>query len=101
MRIRLRGEASTILYPSMYPSLSRILASSTLRVDVGMSTCTCFARSALRTRVRKSAIGSVMFSLSPGRLGDPGQGALEGQFPEAQAAEPELAVNGARPAALG
>src|SRR5437773_2388069 len=51
-------------------------------------------------RVRKSAIGSVMCSLSPGRLRDAGQAALEGELAETEPAEAELAVDGARPAAL-
>ena len=53
-------------------------------------------------RVRKSAIGSVMFSLSesPGGLRHAGKGPLERELAEAEPAEPELAVDRACPAAL-
>src|SRR5436190_4123815 len=72
-----------------------------------MATVSLLARAALRTRVRKSATGSVMAmprSLLPARLGHPGDEALVGQLAEADPAHAELAEHRARaptPAAPG
>src|SRR4051794_23343419 len=79
-------------------------ASSPLSLDAGTSTVSWAARMALRTRVRKSAIGSVMdmaLRLLPGRLRHPGDLAVVGELAKADAAHPELAVHRARPAAAG
>src|ERR1700688_3373260 len=76
-----------------------------------MSTVSCAAWIALRTRVKKSAIGSVIDMVArfrrsfvgplPGRLRHPGDLAVVGQLAKADAAQPELAVHRARtPAAV-
>src|SRR5206468_5994123 len=83
----------------MKPSLLRISARRSLIRDDGMSTFSCSARLALRTRVRKSAIGSLLMAASPARLQDARHLALEGQLAETQAAQLELAQIAARPAA--
>src|SRR4051794_33915179 len=63
----------------------------------GISTVSCAAMIPLRIRVRKSAIGSVIdMRRSPARLGHPGDEAVVGELAQADAAEPELAVDGAR-----
>src|SRR5437763_7887930 len=77
-------------------------ANSRFCLDAGMSTVSCAARIALRTRVRKSAIGSVidMSACSsaplPGRLRHPGDLTVVRQLAKADAAHPELAIHGAR-----
>src|SRR5580704_14660303 len=88
-------------------------ASSPLSLDAGTSTVSCAAWIALRTRVRKSAIGSVidMFSCAlgswlswrqlPGGLRHPGDLTVVGEVAKADAAHAELLVNRARPAATG
>src|SRR5262249_57281767 len=53
---------------------------------------------------RKSAIGSVIdmaTGLLPGGLGHPGDLAVVGEFAQADATHPELAIHRARPAATG
>src|SRR6187401_1330004 len=57
---------------------------------------------ALRMRVRRSAIGSVIIArfLLPARLDEPGDQALQGKVAHADAAKLEAAVNAARTAAL-
>src|SRR3954449_11531190 len=67
-----------------------------------MSAVSWAAWMALRIRVRKSAIGSVMASFEgvlPAALGHPGDEAAVGQLPQADPAQAELAVDGARAAA--
>src|SRR5262249_55998791 len=81
----------------MKPSLLRISAIRSLRRDDGMSTFSCSARLALRTRVRKSAMGSLLMVASPARLHDTRHLALERELPEAQTAHLELAQVAARP----
>src|SRR3712207_4581965 len=55
---------------------------------------------ALRMRVRKSAMGSVMdMVVLPAALGHPGDEPLVGQLPQANAADAELAVHRAGTAA--
>src|SRR5258706_11862413 len=69
-------------------------ASSTLKREDGTSVFSCRAASALRTRARRSATGSVdtlISSLSPRRLADAGDVPAEGQVAEADAAHAELA----------
>src|SRR5206468_10970903 len=76
----------------MKPSSFRISAIRTLSREAGMSTFSCSARLALRIRVSRSAIGSVidMVAPSPARLHDARHLALERQFPEAEAAQLEF-----------
>src|SRR5438067_11253949 len=80
-------------------------ASSRFRREAGMRTSWRWACRPLRTRVRKSATGSVMLmeisvcSLSPARLGHAGYEAFVRELAQADAAEAELAVHGASPAA--
>src|SRR6476620_5833295 len=65
-----------------------------------MRTSSCIAVLALRMRVSMSAMGSVSIgSSSPARLGQPGDLARVGHLPQADAAQPELAVDRTRPAA--
>src|SRR4051794_8174525 len=68
-----------------------------------MSAVSWAAWIALRIRVRKSAIGSVMGVVRngalPAALGHPGDEATVGQLPQADPAQAELAVDGARAAA--
>src|ERR671933_528424 len=68
-------------------------AISALNFDAGICTSSWSATSAFRTRVRKSAIGSVCIDLGalPARLREPGDHALVGDLAEADAAQPELA----------
>src|SRR5215213_3626414 len=80
----------------MYPCSARMRAISRLRFDDGISTVSCAAMMPLRIRVRKSAIGSVIDMRSPARLGHARDEAVVRQLAQAQAAEPELAVHGAR-----
>src|ERR1700709_1782906 len=86
----------------MYPCSVRIRASSRLNRLEGISTVSCAAMMPLRIRVRKSAMGSVIDIVPPAlpaRLRHAGDVAVVSQLPQADAAEAELAVDGARPAA--
>src|SRR6059058_4534460 len=77
-------------------------AISTLSFEFGISARSCSALLALRMRVSMSATGSVSMVASlllPGALGHARDDALVGELPQADAAEPELLVHGARPAA--
>src|SRR4051812_2682275 len=74
-------------------------AISRLRPDDGMSTVSWAAVMALRIRVRKSAIGSVIDMGLPAALRHPGDEALVGQLAQADPADAELAVHGAGAAA--
>src|ERR671929_1507623 len=65
------------------------------RLD-GISTVSWAARIALRMRVRKSAMGSVIDMRSPARLGHAGDEPLVGQLAQADPAQAELAVDRAR-----
>src|SRR2546425_8314677 len=73
----------------------------TFSFEAGISTFSCSARLALRMRVRRSATGSLIMvsALLPARLDHARDLALEGQFPEADAAGLELPQVPARPAA--
>src|SRR6266571_1655429 len=82
----------------MNPSSFRISAMRTLSREEGMSTFSCSARLALRTRVSMSAIGSLRMAL-PARLHDARNLALERQLAEAEPAHLELPEVGARAAA--
>src|SRR5882672_11607283 len=82
----------------MNPSSFRISAIRTLSREDGMSTFSCSARLALRTRVSMSAIGSLRIPL-PARLQDARNLALERQLAEAEPAHLELPEVAARTAA--
>src|ERR671926_1171163 len=88
----------------MYPCSRRIRAISILSLLAGISTVSCDAWMALRTRVRKSATGSVMDMRSgglllPAALGHAGDVAVVRELAQADPAQAELAVDGARAAA--
>src|SRR4051794_31468693 len=84
----------------MYPSsLSRRAISSLIR-EFGISTWSWRARFAFRMRLNMSAIGSVSTCfLLPTALGHAGNRALVRELAQADPAEAELAVDGARSAA--
>src|SRR5918997_4974073 len=64
--------------------------------EAGISTSSCAAWMPLRIRVRKSAMGSVIDMRSPARLRHAGDLALVGELAQADAAQPELAVDRTR-----
>src|SRR3954452_22920398 len=74
-------------------------ASSTLSFDDGTSTVSWAAVMPLRMRVRKSATGSVIDIRSPTRLRHARDHAVVREFAQADPAQAELPVHGARPAA--
>src|SRR6476659_11220763 len=80
----------------MNPSSLRSFAISTFSLETGTSSRSCLAIWALRIRVNRSAIGSVMLILwsprLPTRLDDARQITLQRQVPQMDAAEAELAV---------
>src|SRR3954451_22124187 len=71
-------------------------ATSTLSFEDGTSTVSCAAVMPLRMRVRKSAMGSVIDMRSPTRLRHAGDVAVVRELAQADPAEAELAVDGAR-----
>src|SRR5271167_3677202 len=75
-------------------------ASASLSFELGIRTVSCMATFALRTRVSMSAMGSVMVMdgplLSPAGLRDAGHLAGVHELPQADATEPELAVDRSR-----
>src|SRR6195952_4012070 len=74
---------------------------SSFTVDVGISTVVCAARMPLRTRVRRSAMGSEKALKGlPGRLGHAGNHAAVSELTQADPADAELAVDSARAATL-
>src|SRR5918997_1941025 len=75
-------------------------AISCLSLDDGISTVSCAAMIPLRMRVRKSAIGSVIDMRSPARLRHAGDVALVRELAQADPAQAELLVDGARAAAV-
>src|SRR5215467_5111163 len=86
----------------MNPSSLRISVIRTLSLEDGMSTFSCSARLALRMRVSRSAIGSLIDMVVrplPAGLDHARHLALEGELPEAEPAELELSEVAARPAA--
>src|SRR4051794_6089813 len=84
----------------MYPSSLSRRAISTFSFEAGIDVVSCSALLALRMRVSMSATGSVStVVLLPRALRHAGDDALVGELPQADAAEPELLVDGARPAA--
>src|ERR1700730_8268695 len=77
----------------MKPSSLRISVIRTLSLEDGMSTFSCSARLALRMRVRRSAIGSLIDMARlplPAGLDHARHFAFEGELPEAEPAELEL-----------
>src|ERR1700722_15052236 len=86
----------------MKPSRSRIAASASFSLEPGIFTVSNCALFALRRRVSMSAIGSVIVIVSPpspAGLGHAGDLALVHHEAQADPAEPELLVDGARPPA--
>src|SRR5688500_9058243 len=85
----------------MKPSSLRTLAIAILILEVGIDTESCFAVTALLSRVSMSAIGSVISRTSelPARLRDAWDLALERQLAEADPAHREHTHEAARPAA--
>src|SRR5919107_3591473 len=71
-------------------------AISAFRRELGITTSSCAAWMPLRIRVRKSAIGSVIDMRSPARLRHAGDEALVRELAQADAAQPELAVQRTR-----
>src|SRR5215213_5518008 len=71
-------------------------AISRLRLLDGMITVSCAAWIPLRMRVRKSAMGSVIDMRSPARLRHAGDVAVVRELAQADPAQAELAVDGAR-----
>src|SRR3954454_19411870 len=71
-------------------------ATSTLSFDDGTSTVSCAAVMPLRIRVRKSAMGSVIDMRLPARLRHAGDVPVVRELAEADPAQAELAVDGAR-----
>src|SRR3954447_4268460 len=74
-------------------------AISRLSLLEGISTSSCAAVMPLRTRVRKSAMGSVIDMRLPAALGHPGDVAVVRELAQADAAHAELLVDGPRAAA--
>src|ERR1044072_9408471 len=73
-------------------------ASSFFSFEEGIGTTSFDACAPLRTRVRKSAMGSVIDMRSPRALGHAREVAVVREVAQADAAQPELAEHGARPA---
>src|SRR5215831_124741 len=82
----------------MYPSSLSRRAISTFTPDAGMAAVSCSALLALRMRASMSAIGSVSIAL-PGALRHARDDARVRQLAQADPAQPELPVHGARPSA--
>src|ERR1019366_7584007 len=85
----------------MYPCSARIRASSAFWREAGISTVSCEAWIALRMRVRKSAIGSVIdmgWLRLPRGLRHAGNLPLVRHLAQADPAQAELAIDRARPA---
>src|SRR3954454_12841844 len=74
-------------------------ASSFLSFEEGIGTISFDACAPLRTRVRKSAMGSVIDMRSPRALRHAGDVAVVRELAQADTAQPELSEHGARPAA--
>src|SRR3954464_15978955 len=83
----------------MYPCSRRMRAISILSLLDGISTVSCDAWMALRTRVRKSATGSVIDMRLPAALRHARDVAVVGELAQADTEQPELAEHGARAAA--
>src|ERR671927_1476544 len=83
----------------MYPCSRRIRAISILSLLAGISTVSCDAWMALRTRVRKSATGSVIDMRLPAALRHAGDVAVVRELAQTDTAQAELAEHRARAAA--
>src|SRR5437773_1958478 len=84
----------------MYPSSLRMRAISSFIREVGIEADSCIARFTLRMRVSMSAMGSVStLSSLPARFRHARDRALVGELAEADPADTELAVHGARTSA--
>src|SRR5262245_30291253 len=83
---------------ALKPSLLRISATAALSLLAGTSVRSWRARAALRMRDRRSAMGSVIMA-SPAGLDHTGELTAQREHPQADAAELEVAVVGAGPAA--
>src|SRR3954453_1182792 len=102
MRIRLPGWSgfgASSSYALMYPCSRRMRAISTLSLLAGISTVSCDAWMALRTRVRKSATGSVIDMRLPAALRHARDVAVMRELAQADPAQAELAKDGPRAAA--
>src|SRR5262245_32837322 len=92
---RALSTSSTCFSPRK-PSRTRTSTTASLRRECGTSSRSLRAPAALRIRVSRSATGSVidisLSSLLPGRLHEAGDLALVREPPQAEPAEPELAV---------
>src|SRR3954467_15538563 len=102
MRIRLPGWSgfgSSSSYALMYPCSRRMRAISTFSLLAGISTVSCDAWMALRTRVRKSATGSVIDMRLPAALRHARDVAVVRELAQADPAQAELAEDGPRAAA--
>src|SRR5512143_2481489 len=98
---RLAGGPSIERKLRIMPVSLRIRQTSTFCFDSGTSRRSCFARCALRIRVSRSAIGSVllMMRLLPTGLDHAREVPAQRQVAKADSAERELAHEGARPTA--
>src|SRR5688500_16215938 len=83
----------------MYPCSLMTRSMRCFRWENGTFTVRYWFELALRIRVRRSATGSVMLMGLPARFPHAGDLALQGQIPEANAADLELSVKGPAPAA--
>src|SRR6202020_781630 len=82
----------------MKPSRSRMPARDSFSLEPGIFTVSNMAELALRIRVSMSAMGSVIvMARLPTRLGHAGYLPGVHHHPQADTAEPELAVDGLRP----
>src|SRR4051794_19301758 len=102
MRMRLPGWSgfgASSSYALMYPCSRRMQAISTFSLLAGISTVSCDAWMALRTRVRKSATGSVIDMRLPAALRHARDVAVVRELAQADAAQAELAEHRARAAA--
>src|SRR5436190_3326501 len=99
MRSTGRGSASMMVAPARYPSATSTRARASFCFDQGMSTVALRAAVAFRTRVRKSAIGSVSIAPSPARLHESRDLAAAPEVAQAEPAHAEPPEEGPRPPA--
>src|SRR5262249_54423753 len=94
--------SSTTLNDCRNPSSTATRTMASLRRDQGTSTCSLRAPLALRIRVSRSAIGSVIdmgVPRLPTRLGEPGDLPLARQIAQAEPTHLEATIEGPRPPA--
>src|SRR5262249_30590616 len=99
MRRIARGSPGTTVAFSKYPSSTRTRAICSFCRDHGTSTEAFRAVFAFRTRVRRSAMGSLVMARSPARLGEPGDLPLPGEVAKTETAHPEAPEERTRAAA--